>query len=121
MCSSDLAENDNVWTTITTDPYTFGSEVVAANHNANLVPLPDETIIKKNITDPSWNLVPDSPYSILETSIFETKWDYVIVSNKNFILLVEAGFLGFMIFYVPYRIGERKKKMLAKNKKEENN
>jgi len=121
MAQSIIAENDNVWTTITTDPYTFGSEVVAANHNVNLVPLPDEAIIKKNTTDPSWQWIPDSPLKILQTSIFETKWDYVIVSNKNFILLVEAGFLGFMIFYVPYRIGERKKKMLAKNKKEENN
>jgi hypothetical protein len=121
MAQSIIAENDNVWTTITTDAYTFGSEVVAANHNVNLVPLPDETIIQKNKTDPSWNLVPYNPYDVLTTKLFENSWDYVIVSNKNFILLVEAGFFGFMIFYVPYRIGERKKKMLEKNKKGENN
>jgi hypothetical protein len=119
MAQSIIAENDNVWTTITTDPYTFGSEVIPADHNVSLVPLPDEAVIKKNDESSLWDLadyriIPDSPLAILRTSIFETKWDYVIVSNKNFLLLVEAGFLGFMIIYVPYRIGERRKKRKEK-------
>jgi len=122
MAQSIIAENDNVWTTVTTDSKTFGSEVVEANHNVGLVPLPDEAIIKKNdalsIYDlADYRIKPYNPLDILETNLFENEWSYVIVSNKNFLLLVEAGFLGFMIIYVPYRIGERRKKMLEKNKK----
>ena len=122
MAQSIVAENNNVWTTVTTDAKTFGSEVVEANHNVGLVPLPDEAIIKKNdalsIYDlADYRIKPYNPLDILETNLFENEWSYVIVSNKNFLLLVEAGFLGFMIIYVPYRIGERRKKMLEKNKK----
>ena len=126
MARSIIAENDNVWTTVTTAPKTFGSEVVEANHNVNLVPLPDEAIIKKNNALSIYNLTdykikPYNPFDVLETNLFEIEWSYVIVSNKNFLLLVEAGFLGFMIIYVPYRFGERrKKKEVKRSEKKEN-
>jgi hypothetical protein len=118
MAQSIIALNDNVWTTVTTDPSTFGAKVVNANHDTSLVPMPDESLIQKNAVDPQWKFIPYNPYSIMDTSIFETKWGYVILSNKNLLLLIEGGVGGWMLYWIPYRLNERKKKREEKKSAE---
>ena len=116
MAQSIIALNDNVWTTVTTDPYTFGAKVVEANHDISLVSLPSEALIQKNAVDPQWKIIPYNPYDVLTTKIFETQWGYVILSNKNMLLIVECGVGGWMLYWIPYRLNERRK-----NRKEKRN
>jgi hypothetical protein len=109
MAQSIITLNDNVWTTVTTDPSTFGAKVVEANHDISLVPMPDEKLIQRNATNPQWKIIPYNPYDVMSTSIFETQWGYVILSNKNLLLLVEVGVGGWMLYWIPYRLNERRK------------
>jgi hypothetical protein len=100
MAKSIIALNDNVWTTIETDPSTFGVEVVNANHDTSLVPALNMALIQQNDTHPTWKFMPDNPYNILTTSIFITKWSYVIMSKYNLrlFLVIFAVIYALMIF-----------------------
>ena len=117
MAQSIIALNDNVWTTVTTDPSTFGAKEVDANHDTSLVPMPDEKLIQQNATDPQWKIIPYNPWKIMDTSLFELSWGYVILSNKNMLLLIECGVGGFMLYWIPYRLNERRK--IRKEKRNE--
>lgn len=98
MAQSIIQLND-VWTTVTTDPSTFGCKVVEANHDVNLAPLPDKALIASLIAHPPWQWKPWNPYKILDTSLIESiGWQYVVISNHSLAFFVDWGG-GFLLMY----------------------
>ncbi len=105
LATSIIKLNDNVWTTVPTDPQTYGAKVVPTNHDASLV-------IK--IADEPPGMVhwkPSSPYGILTGSIEVNEWKYITMSNKNAMWLFVLAMGGFMFVWFGYRlIGSMTKK-----------
>lgn len=94
--------NDNVWTTIVTDPRTFSVVAVPCNHDTSLVDTIDEDYIKQKAENPKWDFMPYNPYDIITTSIMMEKWNYVLLSNQNiakFSFLIVLGWGGFYLVY----------------------
>jgi len=90
---------NDVWTTVTTDPSTFGCKVVHANHDIDLAPLPNEQLIASLIAHPPWLWKPYSPYDIFTTQILESQsWQYVVVSNYSLFFFADWGG-GFLFVY----------------------
>jgi hypothetical protein len=83
IAKSIVALNDNVWTTISTDPKTFTSKVVETNHNSDLVANVDKEKIQQQIDNPQILWKPFNPYSIMTTELFITDWGYIQGSNRN--------------------------------------
>jgi hypothetical protein len=116
MAQSIIQLND-VWTTVTTDPSTFGCRVVEANHDVNLAPLPDEALIASLSANPPWQWKSWNPYSIMDTSILESSWQYVVISNHSLFFFLDwgGGFLLMYWFMYSYIEKENKKKKEKKN------
>lgn len=102
--------NDNVWTTVWTDPSTFGSEVVNANHDISLVSIYDEELIKQTAENPQWHWKPYAPYDILSNSICILQWNYVLLSNHNISRVLLYGVMGWALVYFVANFAKRKKK-----------
>ena len=98
IAQSIILMNDDVWTTVTTNPSTFGAEVVNAGHDVNYAPLPNEALLASMAAHPSWKFIPDAPYSIFTTALVETKWQYIIVSNYSLFFFIDWGG-GFLFVY----------------------
>lgn len=110
VAQSIIELNDNVWTTISTDPSTFGSEVIETNHDINLVAPLDEAKAKDMAENPQIKWMPYNPYSIMDTSIMITDWNYVLVSNKNLLFVVFCGTLTILAVKIVMKIFRKKKK-----------
>ena len=110
IAQSVILLNDNVWTTVTTDPSTFGADVVLANHNVNYALLPNEELISSMSAHPSWKFIPDAPYSILTTAILETKWQYVLVSNRSLFFFLDWGGGFLFVYWLMYSYIEKQNK-----------
>ena len=102
--------NDNVWTTRTIDPKTYGCEVILAKGN--------EQYLNKIPSEPSgqWHWIPDNPYSIITGSIEIEKWCFITMSNHNMLFIIVV--VG--VTYLVYIMAEKrlwKKKTIAKQLK----
>jgi hypothetical protein len=119
IASKEIAQSiisqNNVWTTVTTDPSTFGAEVVSANHDVNLAPLPDESLIASITAHPPWEWKPSSPYSIMKTSILETQWQYVVTSNYSLFFIADWGGGFFFMYWLMLKYLEREKRKKKAN------
>jgi len=100
MAQSIIALNDNVWTTVYTDPQTFSVNVVEANHDTSLIPALNMALIQQNDTHPTWKFKPYNHYDILTTSLFVNSWSYVIMSKYNLrlFLVIFAVIYALMVF-----------------------
>jgi hypothetical protein len=100
MAKSIIALNDNVWTTVYTDPQTFSVNVVEANHDTSLIPALNMALIQQNDTHPTWKFIPENTFAILSTADFVTKWSYVIMSKYNLrlFLVIFAVIYALMVF-----------------------
>jgi hypothetical protein len=116
MARSIIQLND-VWTTVTTDPSTFGCKVVQANHDVNLAPLPDEVLIARLIASPPWQWKPYNPYNVFTTAVLESnEWQYVVVSNHSLFFFLDWGGGFLLAYYLIYQYVEKSNK---KKKKED--
>ena len=121
MAQSIILLNNNVWTTVTTDPTTFGAKVVSADYNVNYAPLPNEQLIASLTAHPPWEFVPYNPYKIMDTSLLETKWQYVVESNYSLFFIADwAGGFFFMYWLMLKYIERENKKKKAKEETEKN-
>jgi hypothetical protein len=93
---SIIALNDNVWTSVSTDPSTFTSVVVPANHNTDLI-VYDEKGMLETAANPTMKWIPDNPYDIITTRIMMTKWVNVLFSNYNVRFFGLLALLGYII------------------------
>lgn len=107
MAKSIVSLNDNIWTTISTDPSTFGVMVIETKHNTDLINSVDVNILKQNATSPKIRWMPDNPYDIMTTSIFITKWSYVLVSRYNFMVFTVIFLSVYLIMIYTPRMFKR--------------
>jgi hypothetical protein len=108
--AQSIIQLNNVWTTITTDPSTFRCKVVQANHDVNLAPLPDETLIAQLTAHPPWLWNPWDPYDIMTTSILESQWQYVVMSNHSLFFFLDWGGGFLLVYWLMYSYIERENK-----------
>jgi len=101
-----IEQNDNVWTTISTNPNTLGSKVVPANHDIKLVDTFNEEGLINLALNPEIRWKPSNPYDIITTSIMVEEWNYVIISNWNVGFF--AGIFG-ALFFVIWLVSRREK------------
>jgi hypothetical protein len=96
--------NDNVWTTVFTDPSTFGSKVVLTNHDTSLVDLYDKEYADEIALHPTVKWMPYNPYDCYTTSIMIENWNYVLLSRWNVSLFVGLLALLFGVVYVSVNV-----------------
>ena len=121
MAQSIIAMNSNVWTTVTTDPTTFGAEIVPADYNVNYAPLPNEQLIASLEAHPPWEFRPYNPYDVMTTAILEKDWQYVVESNYSLFFIADwAGGFFFMYWLMLKYIEKENKKKKAKEEAKKN-
>ena len=109
--AQSIIELNNVWTTVTTDPLTFGCKVVPANHDVNLAPLPDKVLIAQLTANPPWQWKPWNPYKIMDTSLLESVgWQYVVVSNRSLLFFLDWGGGFLFVYWLMYSYIEKQNK-----------
>ncbi len=109
MAQSIVLLNENVWTTISTTPSTFGSMVIPANHNANLIEGVDEETIKLIEEHPKIAWKPWNPYDIITTSITVSEWKLTLVSNRNVLFFATLGLGGIYFSRCLFWLWDRRK------------
>ena len=114
MARSIITDNANVWTTVEPNPSTFQATIVPANGNTSLIPTVDEAVVEKDKTDPAWQFVPYSPYSIMTTAIYINDWKNIIYSNYNVQTMVMLGTIGGVPCWIAWELWKDNRK---KNKK----
>jgi hypothetical protein len=110
IAKSIVTLNDNVWTTVSTNPRTFTSEVVETNHNADLVANVDKEKIDQITNNPQIQWMPYSPYEIFTTEIFITRWNYILYSNWNLRFFAGWASLGLILVWLFNWINNRRDK-----------
>lgn len=109
VAKSIVELNDNVWTTQVYDARTFGTAVVATNHNSNLVANVDKERIKQIIENPQIQWMPYNPYEIFTTEIFIEKWGYCLYSTWNVRVFASLIVIGLFLNWIFWRLGRRGK------------
>jgi len=92
--------NDNVWTTVVYDPYTFGSNVVATNRDSSFVANVDRAKIQQISENPQVQWKPYHPYHIIDTSLFITSWNYILFSNWNVRFFASWASIGLLLMWL---------------------
>jgi hypothetical protein len=110
IAQSIVRLNDNVWTTISVDPGTFGSEVVPTNKDDSLILAMDAQVAYDFENNPQWKFTPYNPYDIITTSITVTEWRTQLFSNWNVLFfsgLIAFGLiLNWLLFILPKKRSE---------------
>jgi hypothetical protein len=107
--ASIIELNDNVWTTISTEPETFGVTVIKAT-DPKVVDIYDVQKMKDIAEHPTVKWMPSNPYRIIDSSLCIQEWGYVLMSNNNISRLILYSTLGFAVVYIV-------RKQFKKNKK----
>ena len=116
MAQSIIQLND-VWTTVTTDPLTFGCKVIPANHDVNLALLPNKVLIAQLTSKPPWLWKPYNPYDVLTTAALESiSWQYVVVSNRSLLFFLDWGGGFLFVYWLMYSYIEKQNKKNRDNK-----
>ena len=95
--------NDNVWTTVSTDPPTIASKVVNADHNEKYVVTSSDAIIEQIKRSPQIEWKPYNPYDIMTTSIMVTEWRNVVFSTWSVGYFANWLILGLIINHFLFR------------------
>lgn len=91
LATSIVKMNDNVWTTIQSDPETYGAKIVKTNG--------DESLVLKIATEAPGQIhwKPDAPYGIITGSIEVTNWNYLTLSNYNVMFFAGLASIGMIL------------------------
>jgi len=95
--------NDNVWTTKTTIPETYGVEVVLAEGN--------EELLYREPTEPPGQIhwKPSNPYDIITGAIEVSEWKFITMSNWNVGFFMVFGCIGLIFNWVIFIMPSKKK------------
>ena len=102
-------KNQNVWTSRSTDPSTYGAEVVVADTNR------DQFLkwLGHDIVRPAWHWKPTNPYFVVGGQVETTEWIFILQSNRTVIwlaTLVGLGWIaGWAVSQLRRRSGKAKK------------
>jgi hypothetical protein len=110
MAQSIVKLNKNVWTTVSTNPGTFGTKVEETNGDTSLIITVDEKLAENMATHPTVLWKPYNPYDIMSTSITVTEWKNVLLSNYNVLTMVMLGTIGAVPLWILWQLIIKKKK-----------
>ena len=99
-----IQNNPNVWTSRSTDPSTYGAEIVPAQGNEDQI----TRWLGSDVVDPQWQWIPDSPYSNIDGDIEVSSWVFILQSNKTALLLGVIIMGGILIFWLPTKMRSKK-------------
>ncbi len=101
--------NENVWTTIPTNPRTYGAKIVPAKGNENrLMSLP--LTLTDGTRDMVWEWKPSNPYDIITGAIEVDEWVWIIFSNYSILTFSMLGVIGMIPVWFGYMIIVKRKK-----------
>lgn len=103
LARSIVELNDDVWTTMSTTPETYGSKVVKTNGDTSLV-------VKIPPQPPGeWHFKPSNPYNMITGAIEIKEWNFITMSNQN-MFYVSIIALGGAVFVFSFASLFRKKR-----------
>ncbi len=104
IAKSIVEMNENVWTTITTNPKTYGTEVVPAKDNLqSLAKLPIEPTAQ-------WHFKPSNPYDYITGAIEIEEWGFVTWANRNMLVVISLSIYGYAFIWFLLRMMKKGKK-----------
>jgi hypothetical protein len=101
-----IANNDNVWVSRSTDPSTYGAEIIPAKGNENQI----SRWLGEEEVNPEVQWMPDNPWMIISGELEVEKWVFIVQSNKTFLWLCTLAGGGFLMVFIPWGIVERRRK-----------
>ncbi len=101
LAKSIVNMNDNVWTTIQSDPKTYGAKVVPATE-ALVLKIPTESPGKIH-----WK--PSSPYGIISGNVEVTEWNYLTLSNWNVMFFTGLASIGLILNWLVFILPEKRR------------
>jgi hypothetical protein len=109
IITSIIKNNENVWTTLSTTPKTYGAQIVPVKgHEQEL----DQTPM--GITDGSmdmiWQWQPSNPYDIITGAIEVEEWIYIVFSNYSVLTFIMLGTIGSVPLWIIWTLVIKKKK-----------
>jgi hypothetical protein len=118
--------NDNVWSTISTDPATYGATVIPVKQNGSFVAEVSYNkgyyyegkallmMSPKSITDGTmdmqWQFKPSNPYDIMTGSIEVKQWIWIVFSNYSVLTMTMMALVGAVPCWIFYMKFMKKKK-----------
>ena len=101
--------NENVWTTVPTEPGVYGTEIVIAKGNEDKL-LYSPISITDGSVDGVWKFSPSNPYDIITGAIEVNEWVFIVYSNYTVLTFIMLGTIGAVPCWILYMIFIRKKK-----------
>jgi hypothetical protein len=90
---SIVENNPNVYTSKSTDPSTYGAEIVLAKDNTDQF----TRWLGHDVVVPKWNFMPTAPYSYVTGDIEVEKWVFILQSNRTVIWFATLLGLGWIL------------------------
>ena len=116
IARSILLFNDNVWITTSTDPETYGAEIIYGKGQEDLLTLSPKSIVSGE-RDLDWAWKPSNPYDIITGSIEVEEWTWIIFSNYNIRTFLELAVIGAVPAWILYMVFIKKRKWKMQNVK----
>lgn len=118
--------NDNVWSTISTDPATYGATVIPVKQNGSFVTevaydkgyyykgkallMMSPKSITDGTMDMQWQFKPSNPYDIMTGSIEVKQWIWIVFSNYSVLTMTMMALVGAVPCWIIYMKFIKKKK-----------
>lgn len=108
ITESIIANNPNTWTSVITEPETYGAKVIKTDPN-NIEHLLNDNynVDTKNI---DWKWKPSNPYNIITGAIEVNEWVYIVLSNFSLLTFGMLGVIGVVPAWFLWSIVVRKKR-----------
>ena len=117
IAHSIMELNDNIWTTKSISPKTYGAEIVPSKGNEDLIMLSPVSITDGS-TDLLWQWKPSNPYDIITGAIEVEEWVWIVFSNYSCLTFGMLGMIGAVPCWILWILFVRKKKWSLRNTKE---
>lgn len=108
-----IANNDNVWITVGTDAATYGTSIIMADSNSEIV----ETPWKPTLATPTWKFMPYNPYDIITGAVEVEGWSNVLQSSYSFMTFAMLATIGGIPCWFIWQIVVKKRKWSLQNVK----
>ncbi len=105
VAMSIVSLNDRGCTSRSTDPATYGAEIVPARGNEHLI---TQWVGQKNVI-PQWRWKPDDPRAIISGSIEVEKWNFILQSTYSCMFFAEFATFGLFLNCLINRLFFKKK------------
>ena len=113
IATSIVTLNDNIWTTQSSVPETYGAKIVPAT--VDMVTEMLEIKSSDRTLEPQWHFKPSNPMGIITGSIEVNEWHWITWSpNRSCIMFVAWGMFGYFPYWLIERILSKRRKA-AKN------